>query len=100
MKKFSNFRKSAKKANVLIIIIVVFGIYITFSAENNYMKIVEYKNEIRELERKKKAAEDTFRLYKQKLDQLETDPETLERIVREEYRMKRDNEDVYIVKEK
>ena len=43
-----------------------------------------------------KQNEDSARIYDAKVRELNTDHETLERIVREQYGMKRVNEDVYV----
>ena len=40
---------------------------------------------------------DTLEYYNKLNHSLDTDPETMERIVRERYHMQRENEDVYIV---
>ena len=100
MRLFRKINKSIWHINYYIVVFIGFAIYITFIAEHNYMRIIEYDREIKELNSQVEATQDSFKLYSQKLSELNTDRETLERIVREEYHMKRDAEDVYIVKEK
>ena len=93
-------KKLFTRINICVAIVVVFGVYVTFISEYNYLKIVKYDSEIKKLKVQIAATRDSFRIYEKKLHDLNSDPETLEKIVREEYFMKRDNEDVYIVNEK
>ena len=53
-----------------------------------------------ELEREIKAYREEIKINSQKLKDLRTDKEGLERFAREEYLMKRENEDIYIIKSK
>lgn len=94
---FGKIKGLLKKINFFFIIIVVFGVYITFFSDYNYMRVLDYEREIKELKSEIKASQDSCRIYQERLRKLGSDPETLERIVREEYRMKRDNEDLYMV---
>ena len=74
-----------KKFNFWIVVVVAFGVYITFFSDYNYFRSME--------------CDDSTAVYRERLRLLESDHETLERIVREEYLMKRENEDLYIVNE-
>ena len=58
-----------------LVIVVVFVITLAFFGDNNYLLTSKYRKQINELN---------------------TDNETLERLVREKYGMKRTNEEVYI----
>ena len=93
-------KKIFTRINICIAVVIVFGVYITCISEYNYLKIIKYDSEIKDLKMQIAATRDSFKIYAKKLHDLNSDPETLEKIVREEYFMKRDNEDVYIVKEK
>ena len=57
-----------------------------------------YDERIRNLEKEIKFYRDEIEINRQKLNELRTDKEGLERFAREEYFMKRENEDVYIIK--
>ena len=70
--------------NLPFIIFVAFILMLLFFGENNYMRINSYKQQINEL------------IYEAKYQELHTDRETLEKIAREQYGMKRINEEVYI----
>lgn len=88
-----------KKFNLWIVVVVAFGVYITFFSDYNYFRLMEYDARIKDLKAQIKECDDSTAVYRERLRLLESDHETLERIVREEYLMKRENEDLYIVNE-
>ncbi|HWB93634.1 MAG TPA: septum formation initiator family protein [Puia sp.] len=54
--------------------------------------------ELTKLEKSKQYYEQQIAVTKQELDQLKTDPALLEKYAREKYLMKRDNEDLFLIK--
>lgn len=88
-----------QKFNLWIVVVVAFGVYITFFSDYNYFRSMEYDAGIKDLKAQIKECDDSTAVYRERLRLLESDHETLERIVREEYLMKRENEDLYIVNE-
>jgi predicted PurR-regulated permease PerM len=84
--------------SVTFLILVAFVVIVLFFNENSFLKSVEYTSRINELREEIKENEDTLHYYQQLNHALDTDPETMERIVRENYHMQHENEDVYIVK--
>ena len=88
-----------QKFNLWIVVVVAFGVYITFFSVYNYFRSMEYDARIKDLKAQIKECDDSTAVYRERLRLLESDHETLERIVREEYLMKRENEDLYIVNE-
>ncbi|MBQ2235570.1 MAG: septum formation initiator family protein [Muribaculaceae bacterium] len=85
--------------NIPLIIFIAFIVSLLFFGDNNYLKINELKSRINELKAEIKLNEDSAAIYEVKVRELNTDRETLERIAREKYGMKRQNEDVYVVEE-
>lgn len=83
--------------NKYLITVLVFLAFIVFIDENNIIRRVEYEMQIREIKSEirhyRKLSEDSQR----KLDKLNSSKAELERVAREEYLMKKENEDVYIV---
>jgi len=82
--------------NKYVLILLVFLVWMFFFDENSYLIHREFDKEIDELE-------STILFYKTKID---ADKETieklkdslqLERFAREQYLMKRENEDIYII---
>ncbi len=79
-----------------LLIVVAFVAYVLFFNENSVMQSMDYAAEIRSLQNKIAQCEDTLRHYEQLNRRLDSNPEELERIVREHYHMQRPSEDVYI----
>ena len=82
--------------NFPLLIFIVFVVVLLFFGENNYMRINKYRSQINELKSQIKNNQDSAAIYDAKVSELNTDNETLERLVREKYGMKRTNEEVYI----
>ncbi|MBE6315868.1 MAG: septum formation initiator family protein [Muribaculaceae bacterium] len=82
--------------NIPLLIFVAFVVVLLFFGDNNYMRISKYRSQINELKSQIKNNEDSAAMYDAKVNELNTDNETLERLVREKYGMKRTNEEVYI----
>lgn len=77
-------------------IVVVFVIILLFAGDYSYLKVIDYKQRVTEMEREIILNYDTARYYQNKIRELNTDKESLEKIAREQYQMKREKEDVYI----
>lgn len=82
--------------NIPLLIFVGFVVVLLFFGENNYMRINKYRSQINELKSQIKNNEDSAAMYDAKVNELNTDKESLERLVREKYGMKRVNEEVFI----
>ena len=72
-----------------MITLLVFLVVIGFLDENSLIQRAKHRNEIRKY--RKQYEEDT-----EKLKELTSNPEALEKIAREKYLMKKPNEDVYV----
>lgn len=73
-----------------------FIVFVLFFNDNSVARSYEYAAQIRELEREIAQYEDTLQHYQELNRRLDSDPQELERIVREHYHMQRPSEDVYI----
>lgn len=74
---------------------------LTFTAgDSNLYKRYTYDEKIRSLEKEINHYREEIEVNSKKLNDLRTDKEGLERFAREEYFMKRKNEDVFIIKQK
>lgn len=81
----------------LPLLIVVGAIVVSIVwGENSYIKRIGYQERIGQLEDEIKQYRDSADFYARKAGELNTDPETLEKIAREQYGMKRDNEEVFV----
>lgn len=79
---------------LVIIVIVVFGFFIS---ESNIFARFGYDAKIMELDGQIDFYKDKMAKDKQKLKELESDKDHIEKFGRENYFMKRENEDVFII---
>ena len=82
-----------------LVTILFLGLTFTAGDSNLYKRYV-YIKKIQELEKEIKQYKEEIEINTKKLNDLRTDKEGLERFAREEYLMKKADEDVFIVKEK
>lgn len=82
-----------------LIVAVGYMLIVLFFNENSYSRSAQLQGEIDRLTAEIKENTDTMLYYNRLNRSLDTDPATLERIVREQYHMQRVDEDVYIVEE-
>ena len=80
--------------------LVVFGVWMVFFDENNFIRQYHRITELNDVQRKTKYYVQETEAAKKQLHQLQTDQRALERFAREEYFMKKPNEDVFIIVEK
>lgn len=80
-----------------LIVAVAFIVFVLFFNENSYSRSAELQAEIERLEAEIKVNTDTMHHYRALYMSLNTDPSSLERLVREKYHMQRINEDVYVI---
>ena len=94
-----NFRKNKWFANLVTVpklIFVGFICSLIFFGDNSCLRKLEYNDQIKDLKTQIQANQDSTAFYEAKVRELNTDRETLEKIAREKYGMKRENEEVYI----
>lgn len=79
---------------LIIFVIIVFAFFIS---ESNIFARIGYDAQIMELDDQIEYYRNKTTEDKQKLEQLQLDKDQIEKFVRENYFMKKDNEDVYII---
>ncbi len=79
---------------LIILVIVVFAFLIS---ESNIFARISYDAQIMELNDQIEYYRNKTTEDKQKLEQLQLDKDQIEKFVRENYLMKKENEDVYII---
>lgn len=83
-------------SNKYVIILVLFVVWMGFFDENSFLNHRELDEEIEKLE-------DANEYYKKQIDADQkvihnlNDPDSLEKYAREEYKMKKENEDIFII---
>lgn len=80
----------------MLLLVVAFVLFVLFFNDNSIMKSYQYNREIERLKAEIKTNEDSIAHYLKLNRSLDTDPVTMERIVREQYHMQRHGEDVYV----
>lgn len=70
--------------------------YILFSGDSSIFRSIEYDRTIDSLKAELEANRDTMLYYKQLNHRLASDPSLMEQVVREQYGMKKADEDVFI----
>ena len=93
------YKKYVAGINKYWLVIIVF-VFITFIiGDSNLINRRKYDDRIRYLENEIIRYKKEIEQNKKKLQELQTDKEGLERFAREEYLMKREDEDIFLVDE-
>ncbi|MCE2611661.1 septum formation initiator family protein [Flavobacteriaceae bacterium D16] len=82
--------------NLYILVMTVFVIWMVFFDTNSFLIHLELKKEINKLEKQKEFLRTEIDRDKQILDKL-SDPEELEKFAREEYYLKKKDEEIYLI---
>lgn len=86
--------------NKYLLSLAVFVVWMFFFDDRDIITThFRYRNELRNLEKSKVYYEEQIAETRKELDKLQSDPALLEKYARERYRMKRDNEDLYIMED-
>ena len=94
------YNKYLSKINAYWLVTIVFFALTFVLGDSSLYKRYTYDEKIRSLEKEIKHYQKEIEVNSKKLNDLHTDKEGLERFAREEYFMKKSNEDVYIIKNK
>lgn len=96
MKNFFNWCKRYISALTIVVLLLV--VYVLLGQENSMFRLMEYSRTIDSLNVEIANARDSLEKYDRLNSQLQTNPELMERVVREQYNMVREGEDVYVFK--
>ena len=86
--------------NKYLIATIVFLVWMVFFDHNNLLLHLQYRNELNDLSKSKKYYQGQIDKTKKEVELMQSNPKWMEKVAREQYLMKRDNEDVYLIKEK
>ncbi len=84
------------KKHKLATLVIVFFVHLCFIDKNNYIKGAQYSREISELQSEIQKYQKEYKETKILLEELNSNPERIEKIAREKYFMKKPNEEIYI----
>lgn len=96
LKKLKENRVFKIVSNKYVIILVLFVVWMGFFDENSFMNHRELDEEIDKLEDANDYYKKQIDVDQKVIDNL-NDPDSLEKYAREEYKMKKENEDIYII---
>ncbi len=99
VKEFGSERILGLTAYQIIILFVLIAILFFFS-DSSISKRMRYESQIRDLESQVEFYRKQAEVDREKLDELQSNKEDLEKFARENYLMKKENEEVFIIKEK
>lgn len=85
--------------NKYLIVLVVFVVLVTFFDNHSLIHRWQTHRRIVEMEKELKFYQEEIKATKQKKNELRSSKENLEKFAREHYYMKKENEDVFIIKE-
>ena len=86
--------------NKYLLTLTVFAVWMVFFDTQDLITThFKLRNELNALQKSRSYYLDQIDATKKELDQLKSDPTTLEKYAREKYLMKKDNEDLFIVSE-
>lgn len=83
--------------NRFVLVGLVFLVWMVFFDSNDLISQYKYKRKLRQLEENKNFYLEQIELVKKDKEELFTNLEKLEKFAREKYKMKKDDEDLFIV---
>ena len=83
--------------NKYVLSALVFLVWILFFDRHNLLDRHKYNRELRQLESERAYYLDKIATDSKKLNELKTDDANLEKFAREQYFMKKPNEDIYLI---
>jgi cell division protein DivIC len=85
--------------NKYLIAAIAFIVFIVFFDDRDLISNFRHSRELKDLEQSRTYYQQEISKTRQELKQLKSDAALLEKYAREKYLMKRDNEDIFLVKE-
>lgn len=85
--------------NKYALTLIFFVVWMLFLDKNNMLAQLELSMELSDMEDKKEYYQDQLKEVQQTKEELFTNQATIEKFAREQYMMKKDNEDIFIIVE-
>ncbi len=85
--------------NKYLLVSVVFFVWITFFDSNSLIKCSRVVSSINSQEREKRYYKNEIKSIEEKLNELSSNRDSLEKFAREQYKFHKTNEDIYIILE-
>jgi cell division protein DivIC len=85
--------------NKYLIVFLIFAVFVTFFDEHSFIHRWQSYRRIVQMKKEMKYYQDEIKTNRQKKNELESSNENLEKFAREHYYLKKENEDIFIIKE-
>ena len=85
--------------NKYALVLILFGVWMVFFEENNLLSRFNYDQKIRKLNNEISYYEKEIEQSNRKISELQLNSETLEKFAREQYLMKKADEDIFIIED-
>lgn len=85
--------------NKYVLTTLVFLVWLGFFDQNNFVDRISLSNRNRDLKRQKEFLQQEIKENMENMEELRSSPEKLEKFAREQYMMKRADEDLFIIDE-
>lgn len=96
IKKLRKKKWFAVISNVYVLVLTVFVIWMLFFDTNSVLIHLELRKQIKKLEKQQEFLREEIAKDKQVIEKL-SDPEELEKFAREQYYLKKKNEEIYLI---
>ena len=83
--------------NKYVITSIIFLVWISFFDQNNWFERLKNMKQLNQLEDDKQYYQTKIKEETKRLKELQTDKENLEKFAREQYLMKKDDEDIFLI---
>ncbi len=83
--------------NKYVITSFVFLVWISFFDQNNWFERLRNMKHLKQLEEDKQYYQNKIKEETRRLEELQTNEENLEKFAREQYLMKKENEDIFLI---
>ena len=90
------YRWCRRYISLTLIIVVTYVVYMVFFDEHSVLEKMKLEEEVKELKIQIKHYSDSLNYYTKQFQLLNTDVETMVKIVRENYHMQHPDEDVFV----
>jgi len=85
--------------NKYAITLMVFFVWLTLFDQNSFIFRHKLSSRISKMEKQKELYQEQIKKNKEKIKELQSSPENLEKFAREEYLMKKENEVIFVIEE-
>jgi cell division protein FtsB len=90
------FRIATIFSSIYLLVLTAFAVWMVFFDTNSLLIHMELKNEIDKLEKQREFLKEEIQKDKETIEKL-SDPKELEKFAREQYYLKKKNEEIYLI---